>query len=173
MALRERRELNRSVKVIGVSIACVLLARGGCVVADMEWQRRAIPAKLETGLFYAEGSCGDILSYQGAQVFSLTERTVAALKSRGLSFFHDIDTPANRASHRYFSGKWQKTPITDATKPDGSLYLMHCAMKHSWGWPAGIPEALQRTGGFYQTGGARTLIVLPERGYVVAIASDR
>lgn len=165
--------MNTAAKVIVVSIACVLLARGGCAVAEMEWQRRAIPAKLETGLFYAEGNCGGILSYQGAQVFSLKSRTVAALKSRGLSFFNDIDAPANRAPHRYFSGNWQKTPITDAAKPDGSLYLMHCAMNHSWGWPAGIPEALQRTGGFYQAGGGRTLIVLPEQGYVVSIASDR
>lgn len=76
--------MNRVVKVIGVSSACVLLARGGCVIANMEWQHRAIPAKLETGLFYAEGSCGDILSYQGAQVFSLKARTVAALKSKRL-----------------------------------------------------------------------------------------
>jgi hypothetical protein len=165
--------LNRIVKVIGVSFACVLLARGGCAVAEMEWQRRAIPAKLETGLYYAEGSCGDILSYQGAQVFGLSARTVAALKSKGLSFFDDIDAPANRAPHNYFGVKWQKTPITDATKPDGSLYLMHCAIDHSWRWPAGIPEALQRTGGFYQTGGERTLIVLPDQGYVVAVASDR
>ncbi|MEG8224100.1 hypothetical protein OSJ57_26490 [Sphingomonas sp. HH69] len=165
--------MNRTVKVIGLSIACVLFAQGGCVIAAMEWQRRAIPAKLETGLFYAEGGCGDALSYQGAQVFSLKTRTIAALKSNGLSFFDDIDASANRAPHTYFGGKWQKTPITDATKPDGSLYLMHCAMNNSWRWPAGIPEAIQRTGGFYQTGGGCTLIVLPEQGYVVAIASDR
>jgi len=165
--------MRRIVKVIGVSIACVLLIRGGCVVADMEWQRRAIPAKLETGLFYAEGSCGDILSYQGAQVFSLKTRTVAALNAKGLRFFDDINAPANRAPHVYFGGEWKRTPIADAAKPDGSLYLMHCAIDHSWRWPSGIPEAIQEPGGFYQTGGGRTLIVLPKLGYVVAIASDR
>ncbi len=154
-------------------MACVLLIRGGCVVADTEWQRRAIPAKLKTGLFYAEGSCGNILSYQGAQVFSLSARTVAALDAEGLHFFDDINAPANRAPHTYFAGEWKRTPIADATKPDGSLYLMHCAMNRSWRWPSGIPEAIQQTGGFYQTGGGRTLIVLPKLGYVVAVASDR
>ncbi len=50
---------------------------------------------------------------------------------------------------------------------------MYCAMEHSWLWPADIAGALRQKGGFYQTGGGRTLIVLPEQGYVVAVASDR
>jgi hypothetical protein len=91
--------MRRSAKAIGVSMACVLLVRGGCVVADMEWQRRAIPAKLLTGLFYEEGNCGDILSYQGAQVFSLKARTVAALNAEGMHFFDDIDAPPRVRTH--------------------------------------------------------------------------
>jgi len=165
--------MNKAAKVIGVVVGSVFLVGGGCTIANMEYQRRAIPAKLATGMFYAEGSCGDWLSYQGAQVFTLKKHTIAALKSEGLHFFEDIGSPTNRAKHAYFGGKWQTTPIPDAGKSDGPLANMYCAMERSWRWPAGISKALQHAGGFYQTGGGRTLIVLPEQGYIVAVASDR
>lgn len=165
--------MNRPIKIMLAITLIVLLVRGGCTVANMEHQRKAIPAKLRTGMFYAEGSCGDWLSYQGAQVFSIEKGTIAALKSEGLHFFDDIDSPKNRATQPYFSGAWQITPIPNAGKADGLLHNMYCAMNKSWRWPAGIPDAVSRQGGFYQTKGGRTLIVLPEMGYIVAIASDR
>lgn len=164
--------MNKIAKVACAVIVCTALIRGGYVTANMEFQRRAIPAKLATGMFYAEGSCGDILSYQGAYLFDLKSETIAALQSKGAHFFDDIDSPTNRAPHSYFGGRWRPTPMPDTAR-DGELGNMYCGMARSWRWPGGIPQALQRPGGYYQTMGGRTLIVLPQQGYVVAIASDR
>lgn len=141
-------------------------------MADMAIKKQAIPAKLFTGLFYAEVNCGSILSYQGAYVFDLDASTISSLRAEGLHFFDDIEDPRNRALNNYFGGEWLETPLP-ANKREGMLANMHCAMGESRRWPKAILPALSRPGAYYQTGGGRTLIVMPEIGYVVAIASDR
>lgn len=133
----------------------------------MEYKKGFIPAKLRFGSFYAEASCGDIFSYQGAYIFDLKRETIKALNKNDQHFFDDIETPINAARRAYFYGEWKPTPFPD------SLGNMYCAMEDSGRWPGGIPEALRRPGGYYKTGGGRTLIVLLQQGYVSAIASDR
>lgn len=151
---------------------CVLLLQGGCAVLNMQFQRAAIPHKLETDMFYAEGNCGDFTSYQGAQAFRLKASTIIALKAQGIKFFADINAPANRASRAYFHGDWLPTPFPDIAR-DGPLGNMYCGIAGSWTWPKGLPEAISRPGGYYQTLSGRTLIVLPNEGYIVAVGSDR
>jgi len=153
-------------------IVCVAVLRGGCVAMNMEFQRAAIPAKLATDMFYAEGNCGDFTSYQGAQAFRLKASTIKALKAQGIKFFADINAPANRASRAYFHGDWLPTPFPDIAR-DGPLGNMYCGIAGSWTWPKGLPEAINRPGGYYQTLSGRTLIVLPNEGYIVAVGSDR
>lgn len=159
--------IGRAATIAGVVVSCVLILRGGCAAADMEIKKGFIPAKLEIGSFYAEGSCGDIFSYQGAYIFDLKRETIEALNKNGQHFFDDIKTPINAARRAYFYGEWKPTPFLNGL---GNLY---CAMEDNGHWPSGIPEALRQPGGYYQTEGGRTLIVLPQQGYVIAIASDR
>ena len=133
-----------------------------------------LPQKLQTGWFYAEGSCSRFLGHQGAFAFSLSDQTVDTIKSEGIVFFSDINDPANQAKRPYFHGDWKETPVPASFFSDGLLMNLNCGLEHSWIWPRGIPEALKRPGSFYQdAGSARRIFVLPELRLVVGIASDQ
>ncbi|KFC65335.1 hypothetical protein FG93_04876 [Bosea sp. LC85] len=156
-----------------ICVAFIAMSWAGYSLINRGMQRDSLPLKLRTGWFYAEGSCSRLLSHQGAFVFSLSKETVETIKSDGMSFFEDIDTPENRASRRYFSGEWKETPVPASYFSDGMPPNLHCGHDQSWLWPRGIAEALKRPGGYYQSSGIRSLYVLPELGLVVASASDR
>lgn len=137
-------------------------------------QRGSVPQKIQTGWFYAEGSCSRFLSHQGAFAFSLSDQTLAAIKSKGIDFFTSIDDPASQATRPYFHGDWKETPVPASFFSDGLPLNLYCGQEHSWTWPRGIPEALKRPGGFYQwSGSLRGMFVLPELGLVVGSSSDR
>ncbi|QND70027.1 hypothetical protein [Tardiphaga robiniae] len=131
----------------------------------MEYQRALIPSKLGTGWFYAEGSCGDLSSYQSAFVFSLDGSTKQKIKAEGLRFFDDVQS-------RYFGGTWRETPFPN----EGVLFNMVCAAQRSWAFPKDISAALKQPGSYFLSptnNNPRNLIVLPDLGYVVFVASDR
>jgi hypothetical protein len=164
------RKLLVSIVLVG---AALVFLRGGYVLAERVFQRNSIPQKLHTGWFYAEGSCGDLMSYQGAFAFSLAQETITALRQQGLSFFDDIDEPDNAAKDQYFGGGgWKDTPVPPGLLSNGTPKNLYCG-EHLWLWPKGITEVLQRPGSFYQTGGGRSIYVLPDLGLVVGDASDR
>ncbi len=168
----KKMRIGKGAMISAALVCCALLLRGGCTFTDMQYKRELIPAKLKTGLFYAEGSCGGLLSYQGAYIFNLDRETIESIERDKLQFFSDIDTSMNAASEPYFDGEWKQTPFPDE-RSDGSLSNMYCAIEHSWRWPSGIPDALRRPGGYYKSAGGRVLVVLPRQGYIVAIVSDR
>lgn len=155
-----------------VAIGILIFLRGAYLLVERSFQRSSLPQKLHTSWFYAEGSCGDILSYQGAFAFSLAQDTVTALKQQGLTFFKDINEPDNEAKHHYFGGEWKATPLPTGAFSNGLPGNLYCG-EHSWWWPNGIREALERPGSFYQSGGERSVYVFPDLGLVVAVASDR
>lgn len=150
------------------------MASAADTAVNRSLQRGAVPQKIQTGWFYAEGSCSRFLSHQGAFAFGLGDQTVAALKSKGIDFFSDISDPANRATSRYFDGDWKETPVPESFFSDGPPLNLYCGPEHSWIWPRGIQEALKRPGSFYQwSGSLRGLFVLPELGLIVGSSSDR
>ncbi|WP_069881586.1 hypothetical protein [Bosea sp. BIWAKO-01] len=157
-----------------IGLAVVGVAWGGYSLVSRSMQRGTLPQKLQTGWFYAEGSCSRLLSHQGAFSFSMSEQTVEAIKSKGIDFFTDINDPKNQATRLYFYGEWKETPVPASFFSDGLPPNLHCGQEHSWLWPNGIPEALKRPGSFYQeSGNTRRLFVLPELSLVVGSASDR
>jgi hypothetical protein len=132
----------------------------------MERQRAFIPSKLGTGRFYAEGSCSDLSSYQGAFVFSLDGSTKQKIKAEGLRFFDDV-----RSSY-FIGGTWRETPFPT----ERALFNMVCANQRSWAFPKDISAALKQPGSYVLSrtnNDPRNLIVLPDLGYVVFVASDR
>lgn len=157
-----------------IGLALLGLAWGGYSLMNRSLQRGTVPQKLQTGWLYTEGSCSLLLGHQGAFSFSLSEQTIAAIKSKGIGFFTDINNPDNQATRSYFHGEWKETPVPASFFSEGLPPNLHCGQKHSWLWPYGIPEALKRPGSFYQESGTtRRLFVLPELGLVVGSASDR
>jgi hypothetical protein len=158
---------------LAIAASICFLGLRGWSAAEQRHRLRFIPAKLHTTGFYVEGrNCGDLLSFQGAYIFGLDASTTTELRKRGIRFFGDIDVGGNQAPAAYFSGGWRSTPIPD-TAINAVLGNMLCAMDGISRWPKGITDALRRPGSFYQTAGGRSLLVLPNLGYVVAVASDR
>ncbi|MGO4739906.1 hypothetical protein AB4099_25385 [Bosea sp. 2KB_26] len=155
-------------------LAVIGLAWGGYWLMNRSLQRGTVPQKLQTGWFYARGLCSSFLGHQGAFAFSLSEQSVAAIKSKGIDFFVDIDNPDSQATRPYFRGGWKETPVPAAFFSDGLPPNLQCGQEHAWLWPQGIPDALKRPGSFYQESGtARLLFVLPELGLIVGSVSDR
>ena len=155
---------------------CLLIAiPWGCItlVVTPHMQRGSLPQKLRTGWFYAEGACNIFMSYQGAFAFSLEQETIDALNREGIKFFEDIDSEGNRPQHRYFSGVWKETPVSDDARDQGAGGNLYCGRQYSWLWPKGIEEALKQPGSYYQSSGLRGIFVIPKLGLVVASASDR
>lgn len=163
---------------VGVSMCLIIglcIVQSACTVVDRIWKRGMLPEKLEIGWFYAEGHCtADLFTYQGAYAFGLTDETVAAIDREGLSFFQDINEPNKRAKNPgYFGGEWRPTPIPLDVKAGGVPRNIGCAEKHSWLWPNGIEQALNRPGSYYKTGGGRSVYIIPRLKLVVGDASDR
>lgn len=140
--------------------------------ADWRLHRDHLPQKLRTTSFYAEGHCGGLLSYQGAYAFGLAPDTVQALRRERLAYFDDIEATGDAPRRRYFSGPWRATPVAARELADG-LGNLGCGPAHSWNWPKGVEAALSKPGGYYQHFGARWILVLPDLGLVVGVASDR
>ncbi|MBN9004554.1 MAG: hypothetical protein J0H40_03985 [Rhizobiales bacterium] len=163
--------MRKLARVAIILVATFIVVRSGYILATRVFQRGSLPQKLHVGWFYAEGSCGTLMSYQGAFAFSLAQDTVNLLKQQGLTSFKDIDAPNNEAERPYFGGVWKATPIP-AGSFTGDSRNLSCG-ERSWLWPKGIPEALQLPGSFYQSIGGRSVYVLPDLGLVVAVASDR
>lgn len=149
---------------LGALFAFLVVAWGAYTLYEMEHQRAFIPSKLGTGWFYAEGSCGDPSSYQGAFVFSLDGSTKQKIRAEGLHFFDDVQS-------RYVGGgTWRETPFPN----EDVLFNMVCAAQRSWAFPKDISAALKQPGSYFLSlNSRRNLIVLPDLGYVVFVASDR
>jgi hypothetical protein len=166
--------LQPAAKILLAGSTFITLLLSSCIVADREHKRSFIPPVFKTRFVFAEGNCGGLLSYQGAQAYKLQSQVVTELQEKGRDFFRGANGgEAQWASSYFYGGNWTPTPIVDARAGDGPLALMHCAKSKSWLWPSGIAEAAERPGGYYKAAGGRWLIVLPQQGYLVAIASDR
>ncbi|AOO83113.1 hypothetical protein [Bosea vaviloviae] len=165
---------GRLARVALISSAILVLPWAGCSLASRSYQRNLLPEKLQTGWFYAEGSCNSFLGYVGAFAFSLSDKTVDALKNEGLAFFHGDDDPAKMITPTYFHGEWKETPpVQPSFFADGPGAFIHCGQAHSWLWPKGIIDALRKPGSFYKQQGGRGIYVIPELSLVVGVGYDR
>ena len=162
------------VRILLIALLLVAVPYGGCSLMNRSLQREALPTKLKTGWFYAEGSCNTFLSHQGAFVFSLQQDTIDTIKEQGIGYFDDIRGEQNGPVRHYFSNeKWRETPVSDEALERGTLMNLYCGKQHSWLWPSKIEGALKRPGSFYTDTGARGILVIPSLGLVAASASDR
>lgn len=154
----ERRKL--ALLFIGLA-----LLPASCSLIERSHHRRMLPAKIGTGWFYAEGSCAPNRS---AFAFNIDSKTLAALEQEGLDFFKGTHRGTDAARYRYFRGDWQRTPLPRNFFNAGTPGSLLCGELHSWWWPSGIPEALQQPGGYFQnSGGGRSIYVLPTLGLVI------
>ena len=140
------------------------------LLINREIQRQTLPSKLQLGWLYAEGSCVAFPGFQRSYAFSLAQETSVAIEAEGIGYFANVGTAGNRAERPLFSGVWKPTPAPSSFFSEGSPLSLHCGRDGSWLWPAGIEEALRRTGSFYMQTGPRAIFVIPQLRLVVGTA---
>ncbi|HSI51260.1 MAG TPA: hypothetical protein VLA61_23595 [Ideonella sp.] len=144
-------------------------------VYQCHWYAQALPPELEVAYPVSVGEEFAFRGGCGVAVYSLSDRTLKAVKQDQLSFFESATRarghrePEDRDGHYYTYQPWQRTPVPAPWTNDGSWFVCSAISSRL---ESEIVAAAKFEGAYYTMAPKATLLVLPALGYAVFAVND-